>query len=219
MAASVVAVHIPKTAGTSLRSALAGGFGEGLRLDYDDRPLTLPRWQRQRLALGHALRHAGRPLEARCIYGHFLPLKYRWRRGAEFITWLRDPVQRVVSRYHHYLRDCAAGEIAHARWGLVPGLSLEAFCRLPHYQNLYAQYLWGFGLGNFDFIGFVERFPEDLARLAERYRLPALKAVTVNTNPQRESEGYAVPSRTAALIRDLNARDCALYDAARRRFP
>lgn len=211
----LVVVHMPKTAGTSLRALLSDAFGDGLHEDYADTPLQRGRVERRVRALRDALRHAGRPLEAPCVYGHFLPLKYALARGARFVTWLRDPVQRVVSRYHHYQRAVEAGEALHVRWGLVPGLSLEAFAALPQYRDTYAEYLWGFPLRRFEFIGRVECFDADLERLCDRFGLARPQVpVRVNANPLRSGDGYAVPPATEALIRRLNPRDVAIYARA-----
>lgn len=210
---TLVSVHIPKTAGTSLAELLRGHFGAGLLADYDDRPLSHGRWQRRTMALRHALAHAGQRASAHCIHGHFLPLKYATMRGMRYATWLRDPVQRVCSRYHHYRRHAAA-EHQHARWGLVPGLSLEDFVRLPQYQDSCAEYLWAFPLRRFEFVGIVEDHATELHRFAQAFGLSMPAAVGLNRNPDKDGSRYDVAPATERLIRRLNPRDVALYEAA-----
>ncbi len=210
---TLVVVHVPKTAGTSLRLVLERAFGDGLRKDYDDRPLQHSRWARRARAVRAALAQAGRPLDVPCVYGHFLACKYALARRTDFAIWLRDPVQRVISRYHHYLRAVAAGETAHARWGLVPGLTLEQFARLPQYRDTCAEYLWLFPLQRFAFVGLVETFDADLARFAARFGLSLSGAdVRVNANPDRAGERYEVDPAAERLIRRMNPRDVALYE-------
>ncbi|HET8819739.1 MAG TPA: hypothetical protein VFM73_09385, partial [Xanthomonadaceae bacterium] len=82
--------HIPKTGGTTLKSALADTFGARLRLDYSDRPLSHAGPVRKAMALW-AMRTAPGPDAFDCVYGHFLPVKYSRVPGAVFVTWLRDP--------------------------------------------------------------------------------------------------------------------------------
>ncbi len=212
---TLIAVHVPKTAGTSFRQALETGFGDTLRLDYADRPLTHSPSVRRWSALGHGLRNAGRTLPERCVYGHFLPLKYRWVRHAEFAIWLRHPVERVISRYRHYLRDMAAGDTAHAAYGLRPGLCLEEFARLPHYQNTVAEYLWGFSLSKFSFVGLTEHYAEDVQRFSQRY-LDG-RVLPVSHANVSDAEGPAVSAALRSLIAECNARDMSLYDEALRR--
>jgi len=217
-ASTLAAVHLPKTAGTSFLVALRQAFGEDLLLDYADRPLAHSRWRRRIDATRHAIVNAGGTVRARCVYGHFMPLKYSTVKGIRFSAWLRDPVQRVVSRYHHYVRH-ASGEPQHARWGLVPGLSLEQFARLPQYQNTYAEYFWMLPLSRFDFIGITEEYDGELARFARCFGISAdLQAPSRNRNPDRqEHAAYAIDPRLDRLIRDLNARDVAIYEYARAR--
>lgn len=211
---TLVSVHVPKTAGTSFRQALLRGYGDGLRVDNADRPLAHPRWQRRMAAAREALAHAGRPLQEACVHGHFLPLKYSLARRVRFAVWLRDPVQRVVSRYHHYQRH-GHQEPHHLRWGLVPGLSLEEFVRLPQYRDTYAEYLWGFPLRRFDFIGIVEDYESDLARFARCFGLDAPPGIErANSNPERTASAYVLEPRLERLIRACNARDLRIYERA-----
>lgn len=214
-APGLVAVHVPKTAGTSLRELLARRFGDGLRLDDGDRPLAHARWERRARALGAAWANRGHALDCACVCGHFMPLKYAWLRHARYAVWLRDPVQRVVSRYHHYRRH-GGQEPQHLRWGLRPGLSLDAFVRLPQYRNTYAEYLWMFPLHRFDFVGLVERFDEDMARFARMFDLGDVSGMrAANANPDRAADGYVLDPAMERLIRRLNAKDVAIYEAAR----
>lgn len=210
---TLVMPHIPKTAGTSLRLLLEGIYGDAFLPDYGDRPLQTARWQRRSQALGQCLRHAGRRLPAGCIYGHFLPLKYRLARQTRFALWLRDPVQRVISRYHHYLRACAAGETVHARWGLVPGLSLTAFARLPQYRNTCAEYMWAFPLKRFAFVGAVEQIDQSLPRFLKTFGLPQAVAMPqANSNPDREASGYQPTAAERGLIEQMNLADVRFYE-------
>ncbi len=209
---TLVAVHLPKTAGTSLRVALEAAYGAGMATDYADRPLQHGRWTRRAHALAQSLRWTGRRLPHGCVYGHFLPVKYALARETFFSIWLRDPVQRVFSRYHHYLRACTAGETVHARWGLSHGLSLEDFVRLPHYRDTLSEYLWAFPLRRFGFIGRVECWESDAPRLFARLGLNAPALANENRNPDRAGEDYAVTAQERALIERMNRRDLRLHE-------
>lgn len=207
----LVVVHVPKTAGTSLRLALREAYGEGLLEDYGDRPLTHPWWRRRAGAMAAALGRAGRPPGAPCVFGHFLALKYRWCRPARFALWTRDPVDRVLSRYAHYLRDSAAGDGSHAARGLRPGLDLDGFLALPNYRDTLTEYLWGFPLERLDFIGTAECFDEDLGRLSRRF----LEGRALPRPVENRSPPALGPDRLDAGIRErvarANARDVALH--------
>ena len=212
---SLVSVHVPKTAGTSFAAALRQLYGERLRADNGDRPLAHSRGQRRWAALRHACSMAGAVLPDACVHGHFMPAKYALVRRARFCIWLRDPVQRVVSRYHHY---CRHGQLEpqHLRWGLVPGLSLEQFVRLPQYRNTYAEYLWAFPLRRFDFVGVVERYEQDMLRFADCFGFaPAqMRLERSNGNPERAGAGYQLEPAQERLIRQCNALDVGIYERA-----
>ena len=206
---------MPKTAGTTFREALVRAYGEALRVDKGDAPMAQSRWKRRTAALRQAATNAGHRSHKACICGHFMPLKYSTLQQARFCVWLRDPVQRVLSRYHHYLRR-AEIETVHWRWGLRPGLSLEQFVRVPQYQNTYAEYFWLFPLWRFDFIGIVEDYDTELERFARRFSLSAdLRGEPRNINPEKATRLYDVEPTMERLIRACNAKDVAIYERVR----
>lgn len=211
---TLVSVHIPKTGGTSFSEVLRKGFGSGLLVDNGDRPLAHSRLDRRFAALAGSCRHAGKLVPYSCVHGHFLPVKYALARRVRFCIWLRDPVQRVVSRYYHYQRH-GHNESQHLRWGLMPGLSLEEFVRLPQYHNSYSEYLWGFSLRRFEFIGVMERYQHEIARFTQIFDLDSEQQVRTNFNPNKAAgEGYQLDSALERLIRRNNSRDVAIYEHA-----
>ncbi|HET8819187.1 MAG TPA: hypothetical protein VFM73_06550, partial [Xanthomonadaceae bacterium] len=123
------------------------------------------------------------------------------------------PVQRMLSRYHHYVRASGTGEAQ-----LPPGLSLEGFCRLPRFQDTYAKYLWRFPVERFDFIGLTECFDASLADFSRRYGIDCRAPRALNANPAREEPRYDVTPAVERMILAANAADAAIYDQARRRF-
>lgn len=211
---TVIAVHIPKTAGTSLRSALAEAFGAQLRIDDADRPLQHGALARRAGALSAAARTAGRRLPTGCVIGHFLAIKYAFARDRLLSVWLRDPVQRVISRYHHYQRASAAGDSSHASAGLVPGLSLEQFVEVPRFQNTMSEYLWGVDLERFDFVGLVEHWDEDFSRFFNMIGRPVAASPAINRNPTASERLYQPTPVQRAQIEARNDRDVALYRRA-----
>ena len=104
----LVSLHLPKTAGTSFGSALKTRFGNALLRDYADVPINTPPFERNKAAMQAALDNAEADWSGiECIHGHFLPVKYLLlaaRRELKFVTWLRDPVERVLSHYDFWRR-------------------------------------------------------------------------------------------------------------------
>lgn len=217
----LVSLHMAKTAGTSFAVALRAHYGEDLREDYSMLPINRRRGVREWEAMraGFFVRR-GLTAEIRAIHGHFLPVMYRIAlhdRPVHYVTWLRDPVERLVSNYHYWRRQSHGAtpeqrvrhRMAREDW------SLERFCLGPEFRNLYRQYLWGFDPRRFAFIGITERYEEDLDYFARHFLDGAATATHARANPERDSERYLVDPSLRARIERHHAADMALYRWAR----
>ncbi len=105
----IISVHIPKTAGTSFGLALKDSFGERLKLKYGDRLFNMPVFERNKNALLAAIENTETTyINVDCIHGHFLPSQFLLLNELEpltFITWMRNPVERIISDYYHTFRN------------------------------------------------------------------------------------------------------------------
>ena len=104
----LISVHLPKTAGTSFERSLRQHFGTQLERRYADKPLHHHPLRRNLRAAREGLcgRHKQEASPA-CVHGHFLPLSYRHlarRADVRFVTWLREPIDRLLSHYHYWRR-------------------------------------------------------------------------------------------------------------------
>lgn len=211
----VVSLHLPKTAGTSFAEALRVAFGEGCRTEYVDQPMQHPRWRRRARALAGAI-PARRQLPEACIHGHFLPLKYRLAtlgRQVRFVTWLRDPVERIASHYHFWRRDYDGSDPTQPLRNrmLAEDWSFERFALGREMRDLYHEYLWGFDPRRFDFIGITEHYAVDLERFAQRYGCDCAFVARAMVNPERRGSGYGIDGALRARIEAHHGRDVALY--------
>ena len=211
-------VHIPKTAGTSFRKAMRDHFGDALLLDYGDRPMKRRLWKRCR-AWWHGYRSSKLELpDEACLFGHYLPLKY-WalarRRPTRLVTWLRDPVARLVSHYHFIFER-------HRRKGLGPGRNrvvdeawpLERFLFSRKYRDIAHRFLWGVPLRRFDFVGVVEHYAEDLAEFGARFLGRELAVVEEKRAGPRPPEPFLDDPALRRRVERFHARDMALYREA-----
>lgn len=216
----MISVHLPKTAGVSFRTSLAEHFGHQLLQDYADRPVNTPPVLRHQQALQAALDNTERDFsQAACIHGHFLPLKYlsvASRYQARFITWMRDPIERLVSHYYYWQQTYqpATAMTLHRRV-VEEGWTLDRFCLSEELRNTYAQFLWGFPLAYFEFIGITEHYSEDLAYFSRVFLngTQALKTqqLNVGTNKTKSAPLDAGLRREAEA---WHAQDVQIYRRA-----
>lgn len=201
----VVFVHIPKTAGTSMRNMLVGALPTAVKIfDYwEDTPKVpgdfidaftngirtpekfselrsdLPRDQ-QVLVSGH--------IPVAHLMGAFHP--------ASLISFLRDPVDRVVSNYRY-----------HVRRAIFSGTFAE-FYELPSQINVQSQLLQGTDLRDFGFVGLVELMPEMLRALSRHL---GVKLRMRHDNITGRSPRPTIDAATRSRILALNEDDLNLY--------
>ena len=217
----LISVHLPKTAGSSFLVALEQHFGDRLLKDYGDRPITRSAPGRTAAAIRNCAAYAcsGAALaDYDCIHGHFMPLKYRLLRAgsrAQFVTWMRDPVERLASHYFHWMRVAPPAHASAIRRRVYKEQwSLARFCLGSEFRNLYSKYLWGFPLNRFDFIGITEYYPTEIEYFANRFMPLQLSVAQENINPWRETSTYSEVAGIRAEIEGHHAADMTLYQRA-----
>ena len=124
-----------------------------------------------------------------------------WLPDVPRVTWLRDPVKRVVSHYIHNVGD------KHSRY------RLQRFIHNPRFRNMMTFYTGGGNLDRFAFVGILGRYNRDLARCAELLGWPPdYPVVHLNTckYPALKAELLA-DALLLAEIDELNQLDRGLY--------
>ena len=221
MPSPLISLHLPKSAGTSFLAALQAHFSEHLYRDYGNGVTVDSAHARLRKAWQQALRIDEQGLgHFRCVHGHFVPFKY-WllhsRQPLTFVTWLRDPVERVVSHYHFWMRSYEPGVSgAHHRRVVEENWSLERFCLGDEFRNLYAQYLCGFPLTAFRFVGITEHYAQDLVCFASEILGAPLVAHRENVGQMGGDGRHDLDPTLRAAIAAHHRRDGELYAEALR---
>lgn len=218
-------VHVPKTAGTSLRGELAEMLPPDVNIvvDYTDTARSFH--ERMDEAVERFLEQAGTG-GVRFASGHVLGRHVERMRarlpGARFVTFLRDPVRRLISdyRYQRSPRHPVHEEFV-AR---VP--DLDAYLALESEWNKAAQHLIApdvlhsrdparcveYMMQTYDFIGVQEMYPISFRTLTTLVGKPAWPQLRENVNDDGGAEQQVTPE-LVARIRAANPIDCALYDA------
>jgi hypothetical protein len=203
----IVSIHVPKCAGTSFRRILTEICGARIWFNYG----TIFSRDQARAELV--------PPGTRFIHGHFLADAFDGLfPDRRLLTWVRHPVDRLVSNYHHFLRspdmrdDCCRA--LHER-----RLSLRQFADLEWMQNETSRYLANKPVGDFSFVGIAERFDESVGRFCQAFgfRSPA-RIPRENLNPERKGERYDLAPGDFAHIAERNAADLAWYEEASERL-
>lgn len=204
----LISIHIPKTAGTSFRLMLKQEYGEkgAVRLDLVDGAIRLENETLEKLIL---------PPSVRAIHGHMTFQDVRANFDLEtipLITWLRHPVDRVLSNYF-YLLDRMHDFIPKENHAVIPRMvrSLEEFVEAEPNQNRIAKFLNGATTNDFAFIGVVEHFGADIPRLADLMNWKNRSIPKVN---ETRTERPTVSETMRAHIAALNARDMEWYAQA-----
>jgi hypothetical protein len=205
----LVSLHIPKTAGTSFRNILKEVYGEEhvVRFDINQKVLI------------NNEEFNGRKLDAdiSVIHGHFqyseLMKRVRLPDNVPVITWLRHPVERVISNYF-YLEKILREELDEEKKGLnilaKMQKTLREYAATEANRNRMSKFLEGADPARLFFTGIVEHYEEDLAALSSLLgwqEYPMLKHNVTGDRPD-------VDLKTVEFIRELNEKDCDLYEKA-----
>lgn len=212
----LISLHIPKTAGATFREVLLQVYGpQKIFFDYEEMPLDPlsdyhadnDAWMKrngERVVLNE---------EIQVFHGHFPVMKYVGTvpRG-KIITWIRDPVARLLSHYDYWKRTPPDAHSLH-RQVYEQDMSIVEFAALPVMRNCMSRiFMKGVDLDRFYFIGLQEHFDEDLKELAGLLQWPSYRAGRINVNPRSSISGREMNESLVQHLMDLNNEDVALYE-------
>lgn len=197
----IISVHIPKTAGTTLRNLIIQHYGKDqVCTHYPDSPEV----DGTRTVTS----------ETKIIHGHFFIKEYLDRfPNTKKITWLRHPITRLISHYFYNKKypDTIKQD--------MNKLSLVDYAELPWKQNEMTKHLRGVELSDYYFVGIQEFFAEDLAELQSRLGWSDLET-NIRDNSNLSTRYYELikdtlsQSKVLDKIISLNYEDMELYEQA-----
>lgn len=207
----LVSIHIPKTAGTSFRNTLKEVYGEQKvqRLDIGDKKFHLEQVPFQLDKL---------PKEIEVVHGHMvyhlLEEKFNISNKIPVITWLRDPVDRVISNYK-YLSKRLAEELDEEGKGLnilsKMQRTLMEYAHDERNRNRMSKFLSGIQPEELFFIGLTKHYSEDLKYLSQLLNWKKYEEHRYNVTGRSTADATAEERKT---IEKLNALDVDLYQKA-----
>lgn len=217
--AEIISIHIMKTAGVSFHVALQRVYGKvisayqyldepGMRPERDDL-LYIDFPERKRL-WDIAMDRVGPDVQ---ILADHAPVQLYDGLFSEArrVTWLRDPVARVISNFIH------ARHYAHLSptWEQYTK-SIYQFINYERERNVMSFFTAGGDMGHFFFVGITEHFQRDIARLAGMLGWPEGYPVVYRNkvkNPELKMMLLADKDVVAEIER-LNQWDIELYHRA-----
>lgn len=210
----LVSLHIPKTAGTSFRNMLKQHYGEENAVRFDIHSAS------NRIEIeNQEFRKRKLPKNIKVIHGHF---NYQsvietvdLDENVKFITWLRDPVERVLSNYF-YLSKRLKEELDEEGKGLnilaKMQKTLLEYARNDISRNRMYKFLRGAELDKFFFIGLYENYDEDIIELAKMLGMEEPEILQHNVTEDKEEVSKEIINE----IKELNSLDIELYNEALR---
>jgi hypothetical protein len=217
-------MHIPKTAGTTLRWVAERQY---------------PATEFETLYPCHGPQittFLTRPSLPAAVIGHFrFGLHTRLQAECRYLTFLRDPVDQVVSHFNYIV----AGIDPDSRGALGPTDGLEEFLAHDWARNLQTQFVCGWSAGevaaapraaverakqvlstHFVGVGLVESFGRSLRRLAPRlgWRLPRVPRLNPAPHGPRAVRRRALGESAVREIDDVNSCDRELYEFVRHQY-
>lgn len=205
-------VHIPKTAGTSFRSILKQVYGDENVVRFDvkrDGNAFLEEQDYTEQAIpDYAVIHGHYRLrDLKDIYG--MPEYFK------AITWVRDPVKRVMSAYN-YLTKRLEGAVGQSDVPLTildrTKRTLIEFARDRRNQNVQQIFVRGLRLDKYAFVGIQEKFDEEVVRLSSILNWEEVPEIVAHNRTGRPVDD--IPKEWIEEIRHLNNKDAEVYAKA-----
>lgn len=216
---TLISIHIPKAGGTSFRQVLNYWFGNHLHLHYYDEP-------NKKMPAQYEL------LPGVCIHGHFnarrgFGVMHYYDGAIQFITFLRDPFNSLVSFYYYVkMREKSGTSFRDGKPTTLAG-DVNEFLKgeidnpdyTPNILDFFPEILT---IGNFKevirskfiFIGFMDYYQQSLNCLADLLGFPRMQAPFENKS---ERFGEVDPSLREAFIQG-HPLEYEVYNYARERF-
>ena len=200
-------IHIPKTAGTSLNTAAENLFGTpAIEKDYSAKstatsPLVWHHIYAADSAGPFALVKAMQSANKRWLTGHVFAQRYVHLLGAEnTISFVRDPIDRVISEYRH--RTSKEGE----------GRSFTEFYKDPLETNKQFRMIGQLPWQAFHLVGVQDQYDTCLDHINATKNLTL---APIKTNVSAQASADETDSETREDIRKWNERDCIFVEQVR----
>ena len=205
-------VHIPKTAGTSFRKSLDSFFKESnvakdYGLFFEETNNDIKKYLHQNQDPYAAVSKI-KEKDFKFIVGHFKASRYAYQIPVhDFVTILRDPVQRFYSEFQHR---------SNRHFDKFEG-TIEDYCAVEKFCNVQSKMLAGAAWPAFGCVGLTESYNDSVRIINDTLSLD-LKYMEVNKRRNDIAKGYSLTTAQIELIKQVNKADVELYEVAKQYF-
>lgn len=211
---------MPKTGGSSLKNQIASLFDENeVYFDYEEDPAN-PISPIQ-LNPHHYQNRTPPTKGSRFIYGHFSSSKYRNISDAFRMTFLRNPVDNIISIYNFWMiHKCEQWDNPLFKYVVNNNLSLLDFARLPLIKKLYSKvYFEEIDIKKFQFVGDFSDYNNEIQRLSKLLDIQFLNDININVTseikPQNEFNLVSIDSlelQDIVTLKNILKDDIEFYE-------
>jgi len=210
----IVSVHTPKVAGTSFLRQLQTVFHEAnVLLDYGDDPADIS----SRLNVdpeSYRIYPITSIAPYRVVHGHFHPIKYDALGDTFRLTFLRHPVDNVMSIFRFWSASPSGmWDSPLFRYFKENALTVERLAMLPIIRFLYARtYFGGYDMSRFDFIGDYSKYSNELLRLGDLLSVKFDTSLRLNVTQKLQSVDLLASPKTCSVLTDILIEDIKFYE-------
>ncbi len=203
----IISIHIPKTGGTTFKNLLKNEF-ENIKV-LGTRPL-FARCSKERINLIDV-----NNIKEKVIHGHIIMNQLSYQKTNFYLTWLRDPVERVISHYY-YWKNKPDTNIHPIEYRIkYENLSLVDFSNISCMQNIQSYFI-GEDIELFNFVGLIEYYKESIELLGKKlsvdFQYDSNTRYRVNLNKKEVSQ---IEKR---IIMENNKKDLQYYNIVKQQM-
>lgn len=202
----IISIHIPKTAGRSFLSILRSVYGNEHVRHYDRK-----NYNDKINAVKYFLSELDN--KDKIIHGHFNYSDVKSlheKTNSKIITWLRNPVERVISNYGFFKKRIFEStndkELERRK-----DETLIEYAFLENSRNRMSKFMSGIDLKDYFFVGITEHFNDDIQILSKQLSWSKIDIPRINDNSEFKSKLPQVSSEEKRKIEELNKEDMELY--------
>ena len=194
-----VFLHIQKTGGTSVFVSLRTVYGDLIYRDMSYRKGKVNGLGVLSSTTETNYPRGFNPYHHRILMGHFTRAKWEHLEWP-FVTFLRNPVDRVLSRYRIYWAHRESEQY-----------SLEWFCqKTANFQH----WVTGGNIERYAWVGLTERFEESMLGMQAVTGVKYKPKVKANVTPKWRKVPHDFTDKDRRLVESYNVLDMELYKRA-----